>query len=309
MTTHNPLRCSHSSMSSAPTFAGDKLVLMNTGSYPAFSNYLNEIWTWNGTDWTRFGTGLVDASGPLPLRANAAMTYDGYNVMLFGGQGENETIGTLQDTWTFNGTTWTKEVPATVPFGRTKAELATITLAGNTKAYMFGGSNILNFLNETWVWNGSAKTWAQLAPATSPSARVDHCFSNGPTFIILFGGKGTNAPTNDTWKFDGTTWTQLTPTTPPPVRAEAAMCYDTANSQWVLFGGRNDFNLLGDTWVLNSTGTTWTQKVTAVSPSYRVGAQMCYDAQLGAVIMFGGNGNTDAFNDTWKWNGTVWSQL
>jgi len=308
MPTTNPLRCSHSVM--AMDTADSKVVLLNTGSYPGFSNFLNQTWTWNGTDWTRVGTGTVDASGPLPLRSDMCMAYDGYHIVMFGGRGESETSGVLQDTWTFTGTTWTKEAPATVPFGRFKAEMAQLTLASGKKVFMFGGSNVLNFLNETWAWQGVAKTWTLLSPATSPTARVDHCFADGPTFCVLFGGKGTNAPMQDTWKFDGSTWTQLTPTTPPPVRAEAAMCYDTANSNWVLFGGRNDFNLLGDTWTLNSAGTAWTAKTTAVAPSYRCGAQMTYDSVLGAVVLFGGNdqaGNT--FNDTWKWSGSAWTQL
>lgn len=302
----SPLRCSHSAMSQRGT--GNPVVLLDTGSYPGFSNFLNETWTWNGTTWLRVGSGTIDASGPLPLRADFAMSYDGYNIMLFGGRGEvADTV--KQDTWTFNGTTWTKEAPATVPFGRLKAELATITTAP-VKAVMFGGSNVLNFLNETWTWNGNLKTWTQNAPVHSPPARVDHMFAGGPTFCVLFGGKGTVAPFGDTWKYDGSDWTQLTPTTPPPARAEAAMTYDVANTQWVLFGGRDDVNMLGDTWTLNSGGTAWTKKAPATSPSFRVGAQMTYDSQLGKVLLFGGNdqaGNT--FGDTWTWDGTVWAQL
>jgi hypothetical protein len=290
---------------------GNPVVLFTPGSWPAQSNYLNQTWTWNGTDWSQVGSAVaVDPAGPTPLRAEAAMTYDGYNVVMFGGRGESSTSGFLQDTWTFNGITWTKEAPATVPFARTKAEFALLNVASAKKAFLFGGTNGLNFLNETWQWNGSTKTWTQLAPATSPPARINHCFADGLTFCVLFGGKNTVYPTNDTWKFDGTTWTQLTPTTPPPVRAEASMCYDVANNNWVLFGGRDDFNVLGDTWILNTAGTAWTKQTTAVQPSYRVGAQMCYDSQAGKVILFGGNdqaGNT--FNDTWGWSGTAWAIL
>jgi len=175
-----------------------EVVLLDTGSYPGFSNTLNETWTWNGTTWARYGSGVIDAAGPLPCRSNFALSYDGYNVALFGGQGQSETDGVKSDTWTFNGTTWTKETPATVPFGRFKSKLAYLSTAGAAKAVMFGGSNVLNFLNETWVWNGSAKTWTLAASATNPSVRVDFMFADGPSFVVLFGGKGTNAPMNDT---------------------------------------------------------------------------------------------------------------
>lgn len=306
MPANSPVHCSRSAMSQR---GASEVVLIDTGSYPGFSNYLNQTWTWNGTTWARVGSGVIDASGPLPVRSDFGLSYDGYNVMLFGGKGQSSTTGVLNDTWTFNGTAWTKEAPATVPFGRFKSELAYLNVAGAGKAVMFGGSNMLNFLNETWVWNGSAKTWTLATSTLNPSARVDFAFAGGPTFCVLHGGKSSNSPLNDTWKFDGTQWTQLTPTTPPPVRGEASMVYDTANTQWVLFGGRNDFNCLGDTWTLNSTGTAWTQKAPATSPSYRAGAQMTYDAQAGAVILFGGSDGINTLNDTWKWTGSNWVSL
>lgn len=304
----SPLRCSHSVMAQR---GSSEVVLMDTGAYPSVSNYLNETWTWNGTTWARVGTGTVAALGPLPLRAHFAMCYDGYNVVLFGGKGESETSGIQQDTWAWDGATWTKKAPATVPFGRFKAKLAHVGVAGTDKAVMFGGTNVLNHLQETWLWDGLAKTWTQTNPAsTCPPARVDHMFADGPTFCVLFGGKNSVAPMGDTWKFDGAVWTQLTPTTPPPYRAEGALCYDVANSNWVLFGGRGDRDMMGDTWVLNTAGTAWAQRAPVASPSFRVGAQMCYDGQAGAVLLFGGcdqAGNT--FNDTWKWTGSNWVQL
>lgn len=302
----SPPPCSNAAMSQR---GASEVLLLNPGSYPGFSNTLNQSWKWDGTTWARAGSGVIDASGPLPTRADFASTYDGYNVVVFGGRGQSATDGVLSDTWTWNGTAWTKEAPVTVPFGRFKSEMAYLNVSGAGKAILFGGSNVLNFLNETWVWNGSAKTWTLATSTNNPSVRTDFTFAGGPTFCVLFGGKGTNSCLNHTWKFDGTQWTQLTPTTPPPVRAEASLCYDTANTQWVLFGGRNDFNCLGDTWTLNSTGTAWTQKSPTTSPSYRAGAQMCYDAQAGKVILFGGKNTADTLSDTWSWDGTNWVKL
>lgn len=310
MPAHNPLRCSHAVMVQRGV-GSNEVVLLDTGSYGGVSNFLNQTWTWNGTDWTQVNPpGPVDSLGPLPLRANYAMSYDGYNVLMFGGQGESETSGVQDDSWVWNGSTWTKLSPATVPFGRFKSELALLN-SGSPKAVMFGGSNVLNYLNETWVWDGHLQTWTLASPTNSPPVRIDHMFANGPSFVVLFGGKGTNSTMNDTWKFDGTNWTQLTPTTPPSVRAEASFAYDIAHSQWVLFGGRNDNGMLPpQTWTLNSAGTAWTQASPATSPSARVGAQMCYDANTGSILLFGGNDQAGTvFNDTWSWNGTTWTQL
>ncbi len=308
MVSNSPLRTNHAVMTQR---GSNEVVLLDVGSYPATSNFVNQTFTWNGVTWARSGSGTVDASGPLPLRADYAMTYDGYNVMMYGGRGESSTSGVLQDTWTFTSGAWTKQAPATVPFGRFKAEAALLSASGANKVVMFGGSNMLNHLNETWQWNGSSKVWTLLTPAHSPSARVDFMLAGGPSVCVLFGGKSSNSPLQDTWSWDGTDWTQNTPTTPPSVRAEASMCYDTANSNWVMFGGCNDSGLLpAETWTLNSGRTAWTKKAPAASPSARVGASMCYDSQLGKVLLFGGNDQAGTtFVDTWSWDGSAWVLL
>lgn len=307
MPANNPLHCSFCAMVER---GSSEVVLLDTGNYPGYSNYLNQTWTWDGSDWTRQGSGVVDGAGPLPGRNNFAMTYDGYNVVMFGGAADHGD-GVQSDTWTWDGAAWTKEAPATVPFGRFKAMMAFLNLPGAQKAVMFGGTNLLNVLSETWNWDGDAGTWTLAAPAHVPPARMDHAFSGGTTSCVLFGGKGTAELLGDTWRWDGSDWTQLTPTTPPSARAEACLAFDTANNEWVLFGGRDNAGVLvAETWTLNAAGTAWTKKAPATSPNGRVGAHMCYDAQNGSILLVGGtNGFDAAYNDTWRWNGTTWTQL
>lgn len=306
MTTHSPLRCSRSTMTQRGT---NEVVLLDTGNYPAFSNFLNETWTWNGTDWTNTGSTLIDAAGPLPGRVNHVMSYDGYNVMLYGGQGDSATSGVAQDTWVWNGTSWSKKSPATVPFGRYKAEACRLTTTSNI-AVMFGGFGGANsFLNETWEWDGYLQNWSLQAPATSPPGRVDFCMAAGPTYLLMFGGSNSNSQLNDTWKYDGSTWTNLAPAAAPSVRNGACMAYDVTHSVWVLFGGVNEYNYLPETWKFN--GTTWSQATPAVSPPGLNNAQMCWDTQTGKVLLFGGISATDgtASNTTYTYDGTVWAAL
>lgn len=303
MPAHNPLRSANSVMAQRGT--GNPVALLDNGSYPGFANYMNDTWTWNGTDWTQ---ALASFNGPTPTRGDFGLAYDGYAIMMFGGRGQTESDGMFQDTWLYNGTAWAIQSPTTKPFARFKHELA--LLRTPLKTVMFGGSNTLNFLNETWTWDGYAKTWTQNSPAHSPPARVDHMLADGPTNLVLFGGKGTNSLFGDTWTYNGTDWTQAAPATSPSARACAAMCYDQANSNWVMFGGQDDFKLLAaETWIWN--GTTWTKQAPTASPSPRIGHTMCYDSQAGAVLMFGGKDPFQNFcyNDTWKWTGTNWVQL
>lgn len=312
MTTHTPLRCANSTMFQR---GSNEVVLFDTGNYPSFNSYLNQTWTWNGTDWTNAsGVSFLDPNGPLPGRNGHVMTYDGTNVMLFGGQSGSSAGGVLNDTWTWNGTAWTKQAPATSPFGRYDAQAAHVT-AGTVMFGGFGGAGNGVYLNETWLWNGS--TWSQVsfANGASPSARIQHVMaSNGTTNIYMFGGVNSAGQfLNDTWSFIGGVWTLLSPATSPSARGNACFAYDSVNSIYVLFGGVNEYNYLPETWTFN--GTTWTQVSVAngAGPAGRSGAQMCFDTQSGKTILFGGvDGSTNyPSNSTWAFNGATltWAKL
>jgi hypothetical protein len=308
MTTHTPLRCANSAMIQRGT---NEVVLMDTGNYPSYSSFLNETWTWNGTDWHNTGATLIDPNGPLPGRINMAMTYDGYNVVLFGGQGAASGL-VLEDTWVWNGTAWTQKHPASAPFARWDAQFVNLGL----KAILFGGAGGSGsgvMLNETWQWDGNLQTWSQLTPTTSPPARVGHAMaSNGSNEVVMFGGAISSGEfKNDTWTFNGTTWTLVHPATSPSARAYSVMAYDSVNSKWVLFGGQNEYNFLPETWTFN--GTTWTQVSVGAGPDAKIRAQMCFDTQSGKTILFGGIDASTNYpsNETWAFNGATntWTKL
>lgn len=317
MTVHTPLRCANSSMVQRGTH---EVVLLDTGSYPSYSDFLNETWTWNGTDWTNTSTSLVNANGPLPGRINSAIAYDGTNVMLFGGQASNSQSNGLNDTWVWNGTVWTQKTgigfSTTTP---TQRWGATASNHNTNQTILFGGTNTLYKLLETWLWNGSTQTWSQivLPNGSSPAARTDHMMAGNTAGVtLLFGGQGTNSQFNDTWTFNGAVWNPASPTVSPSVRSDACMAYDTTNSIWVMFGGKNEYNYLPETWIYKA-GTTnnWSQVTVpaGTGPAGRIGAQMCFDSQSGKTLMFGGITATANYpsNETWVFDGASqhWSLL
>jgi hypothetical protein len=313
MTTHTPLRCANSVMAADPgASAGSRVVLLDTGNYPSFSSFLNETWTFSGTDWTNTSATLVNANGPLPGRTDMCMSYDGYNVMMFGGKGGSSAAGAFEDTWLWSGTAWTQAAPVTVPFARWNTACAYLV---GTGVVMFGGENTLNRLLETWVWNGNTQTWSllSLANGASPNARTGHVMASTGSSVLLFGGDGDNSQFNDTWTFAAGAWTKQAPTASPSVRSGACMSYDGYGSVYVLFGGRDEYNYLPETWLFG--GSTWTKVAVAngAGPSARVGAQMCFDSQSNRTILFGGVNATTNYpaNDTWSFNALsgVWTQL
>jgi uncharacterized protein (TIGR03437 family) len=243
------------------------------------------------------------------------MAYDAAHgqVVLFGGDGSQDFNGLpLNDTWVWDGDTWTQKSPQTSPPARAAHAMAYD--AAHSQVVLFGGS----FLNDTWVWDGS--NWAQKLPQTSPPIRDAYAMAydaaNGQ--VVLFGGSDTphGINLNDTWVWDGSNWTQKSPQTSPPARARHAMAYDSAHGQVVLFGGfgrapaNSNVNLilLNDTWVWD--GSNWTQKSPQTSPPARQYHAMAYDSTHGQAVLFGGMGaiNFEYLNDTWVWDGSNWTQ-
>jgi hypothetical protein len=183
------------------------------------------------------------------------MSYDTATgtVVLFGGYNGSSD---LNDTWTWNGTTWTQQFPATSPPIRESSTMSYDPATGTV--VLFGGFNG-GYLNDTWTWDGTTWTQVDASPANctnncvgSPSIRnwSTTAYDTATGAVVLFGGvnAGNTNNLNDTWTWNGTTWTQQSPATSPPVRHDASMAYDTATGTVVLFGGHNGSSTLNDTW-------------------------------------------------------------
>src|SRR5206468_5806324 len=97
----------------------------------------------------------------------------------------------------------------------------------------------------------------------------------------------------------------------PLARTSHAMFYDSARHTAVLFGGESGATIFGDTWQWN--GKSWTQACTASAciasaPAARSGHAMAFDRVNGVAVLFGGQGTSAPFADTWLWNGATWSK-
>lgn len=242
------------------------------------------------------------ASAP-SARAGAGMAYDGARgeTVLFGGD-DGAPRG---DTWTWTGTGWTPETPATNPPAR-YAPLAYD--AGRGVTVMFGGYDG-GPRGDTYEWNGVDWT-PRVVP--SPPARWAHgiAYDEARRVTVVFGGQNGVPPyLDDTWEWDGSTWTEKLPGTRPDRRDQTAMAYDARRGVVVLFGGRRaDLSLLGDTWEWD--GSAWNPRTPPVSPSPRQAHQLVYDRARGVVVLAGGtdDGVTTVFDDTWEWDGVTWTR-
>ncbi len=120
----------------------------------------NDTWIWTGNEWRQ----LQPTVSP-PGRTFPAMAFDkdSQRVLLFGGGAANSDPS-RNDTWAWDGTTWTELHPTTTPPLRAEArmvydpDLPGIVLVSQASP---GDAGYVT----TWTWTGS--NLSQLNPATS----------------------------------------------------------------------------------------------------------------------------------------------
>jgi hypothetical protein len=146
------------------------------GSFVVFGGYSdqgalgtklsNATWLWSGLDW---GNATPSSGGPTARydTASATLTVGGTETLVvFGG---SDGTKTLDETWTWDGITWTQAFPATVPPARTLASAATL----GDRVVLFGGYGVSGALldNATYTWDGS--DWhEELISSAQPAARA-----------------------------------------------------------------------------------------------------------------------------------------
>lgn len=111
-------------------------------------NLFDDTWVWNGVNWTQ----QIPQTNP-PARYLHAMANDSAHnqVVLFGGV-VNANNGVSNDTWAWNGSNWTQEIPVTSPTGRAAHTMAYDST--HERIVLFGGSLNSKALGDTWTWSG-----------------------------------------------------------------------------------------------------------------------------------------------------------
>ena len=176
--------------------------------------------------------------------------------------------------------------------------------AGRDRVVLFGGYNNVGYLDDTWEYDPTARTWASINASPRPPATRDCAMVYDPAreVIVLHGG---NTSGNQTWQYDGAAWTNVT-VSGAPSRYGHAMAYDAARGRIVLFGGRWS-GRMADTWEYD--GASWTQVATTNSPSPRDAVRMAYDAARQEIVLFGGQTDSAISSETWAYDGADWARL
>jgi hypothetical protein len=233
-----------------------------------------------------------------PARAAMAMTYDPLSkkVVSFGGFDSSGSY--YNDTWLFDGATWTQAATGSAPPVRAAAAITVDRVSG--KLIMFGGFNGSQYLGDTWIWDGTTETWAEATPTHVPTAVTLPMMFVDPIngHAEMFGGFDGNFFQDITWQWTGSDWLELHPKTVAWARGAAVVANDYANKTVVMFGGIADLNP-NNTWTWD--GTNWTMQSPTTQPPSTFYSASAYDPILSEVIAFGGG-----LNGTWAWTGSDW---
>jgi hypothetical protein len=251
-------------------------------------------------------------------RSGAGMTWNPVtgSLLLFGGDTGAFPNGASNESWSYDGSTWTQLAPTVSPNPVVGIELVhdpvrgVFVFYGGLNTSFFGGPSI----DQTWEYNGT--TWTQITTVNTPGGLGVYgmCFDSVRNRTVLYGGQPNSffpIAANGTWEYDGNDWTQVTTLTSPGPLERPAMCFHQGLGRTVMFGGIDpQVGGVDTTWLYD--GTNWTAAaVTGPRPAVRTGAKMAYDSDRGVCVLTGGidpnNGNQIV--DSWEFDGSGWTQI
>jgi hypothetical protein len=283
-----------------------------TGQLLAYDDYLacstppepTETWTWDGAGWTSH----VQVAPPHP-RSSSALGYDqaSRQVVMFGGFVScgvpASQAGLVNETWTWNGSIWTQQHPATSPSARYGACAAGDAATGQFIVY--GGQGNIAYqpvnLSDTWNWTGS--TWQPLSPSTTPPA--GYCAmtydASAKVIVMLVATSGDSAM--QTWLWNGSDWTRAADV---PVVGEANVSYDPDTGTDLTYIGDTDCTSLAPSHGMKCVqtdqlwswdGASWTQLPATNAPEAGHDYAASYDAATHQYVVLGG--------PVWRSDGTM----
>ncbi len=183
----------------------DKAILFGGFS---ITGLVADTWAYDygSNTWT-----LRNPGGSPQARSRATMVYDPVDraSLLFGGVTMSGFSAVpMNDTYAYDyaANVWVHLIPPTSPPARFGAGMAYDSVSQRT--ILFGGANgtaSSTFRNDTWAYNATLHSWANLTPIRSPSLRSDAPmdFDVRADRTVLFGGTlASGAASDEAWSYE-----------------------------------------------------------------------------------------------------------
>ena len=161
-------------------------------------NYFDDTWGWDGGAWSQ----LVSSGSTPPPRGFHAMAYDqarGVTVLYGGLRIQGSTTTVYDDTWEWDGDTWTQLAPLDSP-GQRAYHAMTYDSSIHRVVLNSGRDANATPLNDSWVWDGT--DWKPLPIAFgSPTARQSPgmAYDAHNARHVVFGGNDGVFYLSETW--------------------------------------------------------------------------------------------------------------
>jgi hypothetical protein len=177
-----PARCCHAMAYDGP----QKKVLLYGGWNQTTGEFFKDTWEWDGNDWMEVGC------------CNAPMA-SAHALVDFSSRKEIVALNSIDvfGMWVWDGYTWLNPAVNITP-ARQDTRLAYDSKYN--RVVLFGGIRNGEYLNDTWIFDGT--DWTELGLPIQPSARYAHVmfYDAKRQSIILFGGAGSEGLLGDTWE-------------------------------------------------------------------------------------------------------------
>jgi len=258
-------------------FGGEPVV----GQLGDFATDETRLWSAATSSWQ-----LLSPAVRPSARESASLAFDTATsqMVLFGGYDPGNGVE-LQDTWLWDGHTWTAASTTSQP-----PAASTLVFDPATSQLLAFGAGV------PWRWTGT--DWVQLSAPALPGQLLAAAFAPATRQLVAVVRSGTSL---QTWVWTGASWLQLLPATALPTDSSGSMSMvlDQGLNQLVLV---TDVLPSGTVQTLLWNGTDW-QQVPPPAPSPAMQVHLVFNGAQGQLLLFEVlSGDVGPPNLTWVLN-------
>jgi len=223
----------------------------------------------------------------------------------------SDNLNELQ-TWAYDASTNTWEQLADVPRPPMLGQRIVYDSESDC-IIMFGGFDMTTykFVDETWVYDKTDKSWKNMQPKKHPSGRnyVGMVYDSKADRVVLWGDWQQNyTPATDdavwTYDYNTNTWQEFKHKQDGPVvRDYTMLAYNEKADKIMMYGGYEFGN--DETWVYDLNTDTWQQMQPIDNPGVISRYAMVYAKDANKIILFGGQDGATNYqynNETWSYS-------
>ncbi len=266
-----------------------------------------QMWTWNGSTWTRIAGDYVNFSwGFRGLRSVEVMQVS--SDYLYAGTGV-ATIGNAL-IWRFDGTAWSliggQGVNNSWAFDTYEAVTSITSLGGNLYVGLGSSANDA----EVWMWNGS--TWSKIGGDSINSgwgANYEEVSSLATNNGLVYAGIGNSGNDAEVWAWNGISWSKIGGDS---INSGWGANYERVTAMAVLdnqlIAGLGSSTTDAEVWRWN--GSTWAKiGGDGVASSWNTNYEQVDVLSIYGNSLIAGLGTTTADAEVWSYTAGVWSQI